>query len=72
MIPASEKDSLIVEQQLEIRNLKQRLDLALKDKAQIASILTCIGGALNDNIFGYTPQQKAELHKIKNLAEAEV
>lgn len=64
------KDELIAKQQLEIEELKNRLEWANDDKGRIRNILTCIGGPLNDNLLGYSAEQRKPLHEILNLAEA--
>jgi hypothetical protein len=65
------KDELIAKQQLEIEHLKLRLKWAREDKSEIAKILTCIGGGLNDNLLRYDRTQKAELYEILILAQNE-
>lgn len=58
---------LIAKQQLEIENLKIRLEWARED---MRMILVCCGGPLNDNYLQYTKDQRAPLHEILRLAEA--
>jgi hypothetical protein len=49
----SEKDDLIVEQQLEIRKLKYILEQYTNNLNKINGVLFCVGGPLNDRWHHY-------------------
>ena len=66
---SNELKGLVVDQQLEIRDLKNKLEQHESDKRCIANLLVCIGGGLNDNALEYTPAQRKQLYRILNLAE---
>ena len=59
---------LVAKQQLEIENLKEKLQRALEDKESIVMELVCIGGPLNDNKLKYTQEQLKILFRIHELA----
>lgn len=65
-------EQLVVEQQLEIRSLKQSLAIADELADNIRSILYCIGGPLNDNKLGYTKEQLSTFFEIAENLPAEV
>jgi hypothetical protein len=64
-----EYEQLVAQQALEIAKLRQQLTDCQKDMAEISMILCCIGGPLNDNVLGYSPDQRKPLHRINNIAE---
>lgn len=61
------RDKLIVSQQLEIQDLKAFKESALKDFREINLMLVCVGGPLNDNVLGYSREQRQPLHKINGI-----
>lgn len=64
-------EQLVAKQQLEIERLQLAVAQHKQDKSDIANILVCIGGGLNDNLLGYTHEQKLQLNRILMLAENE-
>lgn len=66
---SADKDALIAEQQIEIRQLKKFKEQAKADMRKINLTLVCIGGPLNDNVLGYTKEQRKILHEINGIAE---
>jgi hypothetical protein len=66
---SNELKALVVDQQLEIRDLKNKLEQHETDKRCIVSLLVSIGGGLNDNVLMYDYDQKQELRRICSLAE---
>lgn len=57
------KDELIAKQQLEIEELKDRLNEMRESMRKINNALFCIGGPLNDNKLGFTHDQKVYLSR---------
>jgi hypothetical protein len=62
-------ERLIAQQALLIDRLRQEIADCKSDMAEISMILCCIGGPLNDNVLGYSADQRKPLHRINNLAE---
>ncbi len=58
------KDKLIVKQQLEIEELKQRIVDYNECMIAINGLLFNIGAPLNDNILQFNNEQRKVLHKI--------
>ena len=58
---------LIVQQQLEIADLKEKLTDCYDSFNQIHSILFAIGAPLNDNVLEYSKEQRKPLHNIAAL-----
>lgn len=56
-IKLSERDTVITEQVIEIRNLKSVLNKLLKALNEIDRSIVCCGGPLNDNIHKYNNDQ---------------
>ena len=61
------RDKLIVEQQLEIKQLKQQLLIKTEKISDIYLILYRIGGPLNDNRQGLSPDQLRDFIKIADI-----
>lgn len=57
------KDELIGKQQLEIEELKDKVDEFAARLDKIHSALYCIGGPLNDNILNFNNEQRIYLIK---------
>ncbi len=47
--------------------LKKQVKDMQESFSDIAKILICIGGALNDNILNYTKEQRRELQRILSI-----
>jgi hypothetical protein len=63
-----EKDSLITEQQLKIRELEKVNDEYKKALKDINGLIYCCGGPLNDNYYKYNKEQLGIFVKIANLS----
>lgn len=64
-----EKDLLIVEQQLKIRELEFLTKNYEKSLIDIQGLLYCCGGPLNDNFKGYSKEQLSIFFKIASLSK---
>jgi hypothetical protein len=62
-------EQLTAQQALEIANLKAETADLKERLNEISMILCCIGGPLNDNVLGYSAEQRKPLHRINDLAE---
>ena len=60
---------LVAQQALELAMLKDQLRDCQKDMLEISMTLCCIGGALNDNMLGYSADQLRPLARINAIAE---
>jgi len=63
-----ERDNLIAEQQLKIRELEQKKDGYQKSLIEINGLMYCCGGPLNDNYHGYNKDQLKLFFRIANLS----
>ena len=63
------RDTLIAEQQIQIRDLLNEKDETLEVLSAIYLSLVCIGGPLNDNVLNFDHKQRKFLHQIKNEIE---
>ena len=62
-------EKLTAQQALEIANLKEEVQRYQDDRRSIRNIIYCIGGPLNDNKKGYTPNQMKDFFFIAQHAE---
>ena len=60
------KDELIAKQQIAIEELQERLERLDAAIGNVQSMLTSVGGPLNDNFRGYTKDQLLIFWSIKN------
>ena len=63
------KDQLIVKQQIEIADLKEKVFRLSKSVEKIRVIIYCIGGPLNDNALGYSRKQLSTFYRIINAID---
>jgi len=60
-------NELIAKQQLEIEELKTKIEIADQCRKEIYGVLYCIGGPLNDNVDRYKMQQLKPFFKIAQI-----
>lgn len=65
------KEKLITKQQLRIHELEEAVKEMAGDLETVQLHLICVGGGLNDNMLGYTPEQmKRDLFPMLHAAES--
>jgi len=69
-IKLSEKDKVITEQLLEIRQLKSVTSKLVKALSEIEDHMTCITGPLNGNLDKYTKEQSKIFWNFQKIIEA--
>ena len=65
----NQKNKLIADQQLEIKELKWKVNDFQKRMKEIDLKLHCIGGPLNDNFHRYNKKQLKIFYEISELCE---
>lgn len=63
-------ETLITKQQLQIEEMKERLELYGRAVREAIGVMVCIGGPLNDNKLRYTQEQRRDFHRIQEILEA--
>jgi hypothetical protein len=61
------KEELITKQQLEIEELKSKVQLDSQAIDSVHSVLFCVGGPLNDNKHSYSREQLKPFFDIANV-----
>ena len=61
------KTELIVKQALKLERLKAELADYKAAEKEISALMVCIGGPLNDNKLGYSPDQLKPFQAIARL-----
>lgn len=63
------QDELISRQALKVAEQADKIEDLERRLKQIHMILFCCGGPLNDNVLGYTKEQRVTFHRIAELTE---
>jgi hypothetical protein len=64
-----QQEKLITKQALEIEELKEKVNDYNESVKLIRGLLFSVGAPLNDNILGYSKEQRKIFHDIANILE---